>query len=150
VPNNPYSCPPGPYERACMIAHFLKTKKPKSKLVIFDAKKTFSKQPAFEEAFAKYYGGIIDLNLTNEIDDFRFVRVDSATPQGVPGADRAVRLAERRKRGNAPQELRGEPRLVSRDHRRGLQRPYRARPQGMRRFTPPDCRAVMCETMRAR
>ena len=53
VPGNPYRCPPGPYERACMIAHFLKTKKPKSKLVIFDAKKMFSKQPAFEEAFAK-------------------------------------------------------------------------------------------------
>jgi NADPH-dependent 2,4-dienoyl-CoA reductase/sulfur reductase-like enzyme len=76
VPGNPYRCPPGPYERACMIAHFLKTKKPKSKLVIFDAKKTFSKQPAFEEAFAKYYEGIIDLNLTNEIDDFTVVRVD--------------------------------------------------------------------------
>ena len=76
VPGNPYRCPPGPYERACMIAHFLKTKKPKSKLVIFDAKPTFSKQPAFEEAFEKYYSGIIDLNLTNEIDNFQVVRVD--------------------------------------------------------------------------
>ena len=76
VPGNPYRCPPGPYERACMIAHFLKTKKPKSKLVIFDAKPTFSKQGAFEEAFEKYYAGIIDLNLTNEIDDFHVVRVD--------------------------------------------------------------------------
>ena len=76
VPGNPYRCPPGPYERACMIAHFLKTKKPKSKLVIFDAKKTFSKQPAFEEAFAEILQGIIDLNLTNEIDDFQVVRVD--------------------------------------------------------------------------
>jgi sulfide dehydrogenase [flavocytochrome c] flavoprotein chain len=76
VPGNPYRCPPGPYERACMIAHFLKTKKPKSKLVIFDAKPTFSKQGAFEEAFEKYYPGIIDLNLTNEIDNFQVVRVD--------------------------------------------------------------------------
>jgi sulfide dehydrogenase [flavocytochrome c] flavoprotein chain len=81
VPGNPYRCPPGPYERACMIGYFLKTKKPKSKLVIFDAKKTFSKQPAFEEAFAKYYEGIIDLNLTNEIDDFQVVRVDPATKE---------------------------------------------------------------------
>jgi len=78
VPANPYRCPPGPYERACMIAHLLKTKKPKSKLVIFDAKTTFSKQPAFEEAFEKYYAGIIEMNLTNEIDDFRVVRVDPA------------------------------------------------------------------------
>jgi NADPH-dependent 2,4-dienoyl-CoA reductase/sulfur reductase-like enzyme len=59
-----------------MIAHYVKTNKPKSKLVILDAKKTFSKQGAFEEAFEKYYSGIIDLNLTNEIDDFRVVRVD--------------------------------------------------------------------------
>lgn len=79
VPANPYRCPPGPYERACMIAHYLKTHKPRSKLVIFDAKTTFSKQGAFEEAFEKYYAGIIDLNLTNEIDDFRVVRVDPKT-----------------------------------------------------------------------
>jgi NADPH-dependent 2,4-dienoyl-CoA reductase/sulfur reductase-like enzyme len=79
VPANPYRCPPGPYERACMIAHFLKTKKPKSKLVVFDAKTMFSKQPAFEEAFAKYYEDIIDLHLTDEIDDFRVTRVDTKT-----------------------------------------------------------------------
>src|SRR5262249_5310520 len=51
MPNNPFRCPPGPYERACMIAHYLKTKKPKSKLVIFDPKKSFSKQAVFSEAF---------------------------------------------------------------------------------------------------
>lgn len=83
VPANPYRCPPGPYERACMIAHFLKTKKPKSKLVIFDAKRTFSKQPAFEEAFMRYYDAIIDINLTNEIDDYRVVRVDPKTMEVV-------------------------------------------------------------------
>jgi sulfide dehydrogenase [flavocytochrome c] flavoprotein chain len=81
VPGNPYRCPPGPYERACMIAHFLKTKKPKAKLVVFDAKKTFSKQPAFEEAFARYYDGVLELNLTNEIDDFQVVSVDPATKE---------------------------------------------------------------------
>jgi len=79
VPANPYRCPPGPYERACMIAHFLKTKKPKSKLVIFDAKTMFAKQLPFEDAFAKYYEDIIDLHLTDEIDDFRVVRVDPKT-----------------------------------------------------------------------
>ncbi|MET0193570.1 MAG: FAD/NAD(P)-binding oxidoreductase, partial [Hyphomicrobiaceae bacterium] len=70
TPNNPYRCPPGPYERACMIAHYLKTKKPKSKLIILDPKKAFSKQPVFTEAFDKYYKDIIELNLTTEIDDF--------------------------------------------------------------------------------
>ncbi len=76
MPNNPYRCPPGPYERACMIAHVLKTKKPKSKLVILDPKKSFSKQPVFTEAFEKHYKGIVELNLTTEIDDFSVVNVD--------------------------------------------------------------------------
>ncbi len=76
MPNNPYRCPPGPYERACMIAHYLKTKKPKSKLVILDPKKAFSKQPVFTEAFDKYYKGIIEMNLTNDIDDFSVTQFD--------------------------------------------------------------------------
>lgn len=88
VPNNPYRCPPGPYERACMIAHFLKTRKPKSKLIILDAKKTFSKQPVFEEAFAEYYKDIVELNLTNEIDDFNVVKVDGKTGEVVTKSGR--------------------------------------------------------------
>ena len=79
APNNPYRCPPGPYERACMIGHFLKTRKPKSKLVILDPKRAFSKQPVFMEAFDKYYKGIIELNLTNEIDDFAVTKLDPKT-----------------------------------------------------------------------
>ena len=93
VPDNPYRCPPGPYERACMIAHFLKTRKPKSKLVILDAKRTFSKQAAFEEAFQRHYDGIIDLNLTNEIDDFKVVRVDPATKEVVTKSGERVKAA---------------------------------------------------------
>ena len=77
-PGNPYRCPPGPYERACLIAHYLKTRKPKSKLVIYDPKNAFSKQELFTEAFRKYYDGIVELNLTNEIDDFGLARVDAA------------------------------------------------------------------------
>lgn len=79
MPNNPYRCPPGPYERACMIAHYLKTRKPRSKIVILDPKRNFSKQPVFVEAFDKYYNGMIDLNLSNEIDSFEVVRVDPKT-----------------------------------------------------------------------
>lgn len=78
-PNNPFRCPPGPYERVCMIAHQLKTKKPKSKLIVLDPKKAFSKQPAFMEAFDRYYKGIVEVHLTNEIDSFGVVRVDPKT-----------------------------------------------------------------------
>ena len=88
VPGNPYRCPPGPYERACMIAHFLKAHKPKSKLIIFDAKKTFSKQPVFEEAFKGLYKDVVELNLTNEIDDFSVTKVDAKTGEITTKAGR--------------------------------------------------------------
>ncbi len=83
APRNPYRCPPGPYERACLIANYLKREKPKSKLIILDPKMSFSKQPVFEEAFAKYYKDIIELRLTNDIDDMSVVRVDPKTGEVV-------------------------------------------------------------------
>jgi sulfide dehydrogenase [flavocytochrome c] flavoprotein chain len=91
TPNNPFRCPPGPYERACMIGHYLKTRKPKSKLVIFDPKKAFSKQPLFTEAFENHYKGIIELNLTTDIDDFSVLSVDPKTKEIVTKAGRKVK-----------------------------------------------------------
>jgi sulfide dehydrogenase [flavocytochrome c] flavoprotein chain len=91
APNNPYRCPPGPYERACMIAHYIKTKKPKSKLVIVDPKKAFSKQAVFIEAFDRHYKDIIELNLSNDIDDFAVVRVDAKTREVVTKAGKTVK-----------------------------------------------------------
>jgi sulfide dehydrogenase [flavocytochrome c] flavoprotein subunit len=91
MPSDPYRCPPGPYERACMIAHYLKTKKPKSKLVILDPKRAFSKQAVFTEAFDKYYKSIIELNLTTEIDDFAVVSVDPKTKEIVTKAGKKVK-----------------------------------------------------------
>lgn len=92
MPNNPYRCPPGPYERACMIAHVLKTKKPKSKLVILDPKKAFSKQPVFAEAFDKYYKGIIELNLTNDIDDFSVTSFDAKAKEATTKSGKKVKF----------------------------------------------------------
>jgi sulfide dehydrogenase [flavocytochrome c] flavoprotein chain len=60
VPANPYRCPPGPYERACLIAYYLKTKKPRSKLIILDAKDTFSKQRLFQNAWKELYPGMVE------------------------------------------------------------------------------------------
>src|SRR5262245_27851463 len=60
APANPYRCPPGPYERACLIAYYLKTKKPRSKLLILDAKDTFSKQRLFQNAWKELYPGLIE------------------------------------------------------------------------------------------
>jgi NADPH-dependent 2,4-dienoyl-CoA reductase/sulfur reductase-like enzyme len=60
APANPFRCPPGPYERASLIAHYLKTKKPKSKLLVLDAKDTFSKQRLFQAAWAELYPGLLE------------------------------------------------------------------------------------------
>lgn len=60
VPDNPFRCPPGPYERASLIAHYLKTHKPRSKLMILDAKEAFSKQALFQEAWAALYPDLIE------------------------------------------------------------------------------------------
>ena len=51
VPANPFRCPPGPYERASLVAYYLKNKKPKSKVIILDANDTFSKQRLFQNAW---------------------------------------------------------------------------------------------------
>jgi sulfide dehydrogenase [flavocytochrome c] flavoprotein chain len=60
VPAAPSRCPPAPYERASLIAHYLKTKKPRSKILILDAKDTFSQQRLFENAWKELYPGMIE------------------------------------------------------------------------------------------
>ena len=60
IPNNPFRCPPGPYERASLIAHYLKTSKPRSKIILLDAKDAFSKQGLFLAAWQALYPGMIE------------------------------------------------------------------------------------------
>lgn len=60
VPAPPFRCPPGPYERASLIADYLSRTKPKSKVLILDANETFSKQPLFEEAWERLYPGMVE------------------------------------------------------------------------------------------
>jgi NADPH-dependent 2,4-dienoyl-CoA reductase/sulfur reductase-like enzyme len=59
-PANPARCPPGPYERASMIAWYLKNHKPRSKIIILDAKERFSLQPQFQKAWEELYPGMIE------------------------------------------------------------------------------------------
>lgn len=61
APDNPYRCPPAPYERASMMAHYLKTKgKFGIKIMILDAKDKFTKQDLFLQAWPRFYPGIIE------------------------------------------------------------------------------------------
>jgi sulfide dehydrogenase [flavocytochrome c] flavoprotein chain len=60
APANPFRCPPGPYERASLIAWYLKKAKPRAKLIILDAKESFSKQRLFESAWQLLYPELIE------------------------------------------------------------------------------------------
>ena len=60
-PPNPYRCPPGPYERASMMAHVIKSRGFKnSQIIILDPKPKFSKQALFQEGWEKHYPGMIE------------------------------------------------------------------------------------------
>jgi NADPH-dependent 2,4-dienoyl-CoA reductase/sulfur reductase-like enzyme len=60
APANPFRCPPGPYERASLIADYLKARKPRSKLLVLDAKDSFSKQSLFTAAWKQLYPGLLE------------------------------------------------------------------------------------------
>jgi hypothetical protein len=75
-----------------MIAHFLKASKPKSRLVILDPKKGFSKQPVFVEAFNRHYKDVIELNLSNEIDDFSVMTFDARAREITTKAGKKVKF----------------------------------------------------------
>ena len=60
APPNPYRCPPGPYERVSMVAHYLKANNPTAKILIADPKPKFSKMALFQEGWANHYEGMID------------------------------------------------------------------------------------------
>ncbi len=59
-PENPFRCPPGPYERISLVAHYLKTNKPNSKIIILDQKNKFSKQGLFTGGWEELYGDMIE------------------------------------------------------------------------------------------
>jgi len=70
IPKVPYRCPPGPYERACMVASYLKTAKPRSKVLVLDANPEIqSKKALFERAFRDHYSGIIEYRANAELKE---------------------------------------------------------------------------------
>jgi sulfide dehydrogenase [flavocytochrome c] flavoprotein chain len=77
VPSGFMRCPPGPYERASLIAHYLGKYKPRSKVLILDGNNYFPKQPLFSDAWSRLYPNMIEwIPLTQ---GGTVVRVDSKT-----------------------------------------------------------------------
>ena len=70
IPKVPYRCPPGPYERACLVAAYLKVAKPRSKVLVLDANPEIqSKKALFERAFAQHYKGILEYRPNAELKE---------------------------------------------------------------------------------
>ena len=79
IPKAPYRCPPGPYERACLVANYFKQAKPKSKVIILDANEdVMSKKPLFTKAWTDLYKDIIEYRNNSEVKD-----VDVATNTAI-------------------------------------------------------------------
>ena len=87
IPKAPYRCPPGPYERACLVANYFSWAKPKSKVLVLDANEEItSKKGLFTKAFEKYAGILeyrpnselreVDAGRRTAILDFESVRAD--------------------------------------------------------------------------
>jgi NADPH-dependent 2,4-dienoyl-CoA reductase/sulfur reductase-like enzyme len=88
IPEAPYRCPPGPYERACQVAAYFKGAKPRSKVIILDANADVtSKGPLFKKAWAVLYPGIVEYHPNSKaIDvDWRGGKVKFEVAEDVRG-----------------------------------------------------------------
>ena len=74
VPAAPYRCPPGPYERASLMASYLKQNKPKAQILILDSNERFSKQALFQQGWKRLYGDRIRWQSAS--NDGRVIRVE--------------------------------------------------------------------------
>ena len=70
IPKAPYRCPPGPYERACVVADYFKRHKPKSKVIVLDAnEEVTSKKGLFTKAWDELYKGTLEYRNNSELKD---------------------------------------------------------------------------------
>lgn len=70
IPKAPYRCPPGPYERVCQVAFYLKNHKPNSKIIVLDANaEIISKKGLFTRVFNEMYAGMIDYRPNSSVVD---------------------------------------------------------------------------------
>lgn len=74
VPAAPYRCPPGPYERASLMASYFKRHKPKAQILILDSNERFSKQALFQQGWKRLYGDSIRWQSAS--NDGRVIRVE--------------------------------------------------------------------------
>jgi NADPH-dependent 2,4-dienoyl-CoA reductase/sulfur reductase-like enzyme len=100
IPKTPYRCPPGPYERACLLADWLKRNKPQAHLLVLDANPDFvTEKDNFSRAFRDLYGRVIEYHTDAEVTEVDPATMSLATTIGpVVNAD-VVNLIPRQRAG---------------------------------------------------
>ena len=113
IPLSPYRCPPGPYERASLIANYIKKNNIKSKVLVLDAnQKIVSKGKLFKKAWKELYPDIIEYKVDSKIteinlkeniiftefDEYKFDLANIIPPQRAPDLLKHAGLVEDRKR----------------------------------------------------
>ena len=84
VPKAPYRCPPGPYERACLIADWLKANKPRAKLILLDANPDIvAEKENFGSAFNGLHRAVIEYRAGVEIESVDTAQMSMQTSSGV-------------------------------------------------------------------
>ena len=83
IPEAPYRCPPGPYERACQVAAYFKAHKPRSKVLVLDANSDVTAEgPLFKRAWADLYPGIVEYQPNSRVLGVDATAMTARTAQG--------------------------------------------------------------------
>lgn len=99
IPKVPYRCPPGPYERACLLADWLKVNRPRSKLLVLDANLDFvAEKTNFTNAFYDLHGDVIEYRTSTEVLSADAATMTLQTTTGPVSGD-AINLIPRQRCG---------------------------------------------------
>ncbi len=100
IPKTPYRCPPGPYERACLLADWMRLRKPRSKLLVLDANMDIvTEKDNFTNAFLGQHGDVIEYHNSTEVTQVDPSTMSLVTSAGtIRGAD-VVNLIPRQRAG---------------------------------------------------
>ena len=105
IPRAPYRCPPGPYERACQVAHYFKTAKPKSKIIILDANEdVVSKAGLFKAQWNGQYKGLIEYRNNSEVKDVNLSTMSAVLDIGADVKADVLNVLPPMRAGNIAQQ----------------------------------------------
>ena len=101
IPKTPYRCPPGPYERACLLADWLKVRKPRAKLLVLDANPDFvTEKDNFTQAFLGLHGSVIEYHNNAEVTQVDPASMSLTTTAGTFRNVNVVNMIPRQRAGS--------------------------------------------------